>query len=402
VTRLALLGGAPAFDGGVAFFRPATPPLERVVRRLQTSYDQGVLTNGPLVRELERATAERLQVEHVIAVSSCTAGLMLALRALGPVRSVLLPSFTFSASAHAVAWNGSRPIFAECDPGSFQLDVADASARIADAGAVLATHVFGAPCPAEHVEAIAARNGLPVVFDAAHAFGAARGERVIGGFGDVEVFSLSPTKPVTAGEGGLVATNSPELAASVRLGRNYGDPGNYDTQLVGLNARMSELHAALALESLAELDVHLEARRRLAGRYRELLSALPGLRVQEVGDGDSSTWKDFTISVDEREFGVGRDTFVAALRAEGVETRCYFDPPVHRQRAYAGEHVASLPVTEQTARNVVSLPLYPTLGADLADEIVELTARIQASAEEIRATGVDARSESGRQSRRAP
>jgi dTDP-4-amino-4,6-dideoxygalactose transaminase len=383
VKLLAILGGEPAVGDGVPFFRPTTPSLERVTDRLRPSYDRGLLTNGPLVRELEEVTAERLQVDHVVAVSSCTAGLMLVLRALGPLRRVILPSFTFSASAHAVAWNACTPVFAECEPLSFQLDLADAAGRLDGAGAVMATHVVGAPCRPEQVEDFAARSGVPVVFDAAHGFGAKRGSRPVGTFGDAEVFSLSPTKPVTAGEGGLVATQWGDLATSIRMGRNYGDPGDYDTRLVGLNARMSELHAALALESFADLDANLDARRCLAERYIDQLSGLPGVRAQRVDEGDTSTWKDFTIAVDAHEYGVGRDALVAALRAEGIDTRCYFDPPVHLQQAHH-EHAVQLPVTEHVARSVVSLPLYPDLPGGLVDQILDVMARIHTSADEVR------------------
>jgi len=389
-----LLGAEPAFPDGIAFARPPAPPLARVVARLTPSYDAGILTNGPLVRELEAAVAERLGVAHALALSSCTAGLMLALRAVGlgrpggDRRPVVVPSFTFSATAHAVAWNGHDPRFAECEAGSFQLDCADAAARLDGVGGLVATHVFGAPCAAERVETLGREAGIPVVFDAAHAFGAKRGARPVGGFGDAEVFSLSPTKPMTAAEGGLVTTDRDDIAAAVRIGRDYGNPGDYDTRFPGLNARMSELHAAVALESLVELDAHLDTRRSLANRYADGLEDVPGIEVQHVDAGDDSTWKDLTIAVDGDAYGMHRDTLVALLRAEGVDTRNYFDPPVHRQRAY--RHLGdespegSLPVTERVAASVVSIPLYRELGERTIDRIVELLTVAHAQADRIR------------------
>ena len=155
-----------------------------------------------------------------------------------------------------------------------------------------------------------------------------------GGFGAAEVFSLSPTKVVVAGEGGLVTTNDGALADVIRMGRDYGNPGSYDSAFAGLNGRLSELHAAMALESLGDLDEHLARRRRLVARYVDGLATVPGLRVQHLAPDDESTHKDFTIVVDEAAFGVDRDTLVAALRAEGIDTRCYFSPPVHRHTAY--------------------------------------------------------------------
>jgi dTDP-4-amino-4,6-dideoxygalactose transaminase len=374
----------PSFPDGLPFVRPATPPLERVMARLAPSYERGVLTEGPLGRELEEQVAAQLGVEHVVAVSTCTAGLMLVLRALELEGSVVMPSFTFSATAHAAAWNGLGPVFAECDPTSFQLDPADAAARLDGAAALLSTHVFGAPCAAEQLEELGRLHGIPVVFDAAHAQGARRGDRRVGGLGDAEVFSMTPTKVVIAGEGGLVATNRADVAAAVRIGRDYANPGDYDSQFVGLNARLSELHAATALESLAQLDHNLARRRAVARRYREGLLTVPGIDVQVVDEGDESTYKDFTISVDAATFGLSRDGVVAALRWRGVDTRCYFSPPVHRQHAYRALPSGPLPVTDDVAGRVVSLPIFPGLALDAVDAVVAILAGVHDHAEEVR------------------
>lgn len=383
--RPAILGGVPAFTPGLPFVRPAVPPLEQFVARLEPSYTNGTLTNGPLTRQLEEESAARLGARHAVAVSSCTAGLMLVLQALRLQGPVVVPSFTFSATAHAAAWNGSSPVFAECDPRTFQLDSTDAARRLAGAGALMATHVFGAPCAAERLEVLAADAGLPLVFDAAHAFGAERRGRPVGGFGDAEIFSLSPTKVVVGGEGGVVATDHEELADAVRIGRDYGNPGDYDTRFPGLNARMSELHASLALCSLAELDEHLHARRSIAERYRKLLTGVPGVRPQDVDDGDESTYKDFTVTVDEERFGLSRDVLVEGLRADGIDTRSYFSPPVHLQRSYAGLQADELPVTTEVARRVLSLPLYRSLTSADVDRVVEAIADLQAHADQLAA-----------------
>jgi dTDP-4-amino-4,6-dideoxygalactose transaminase len=382
--RPAVLGGSPSFPEGLAFARPFVPPLDRITERVRHSYERGILTNGPLVRQLEQESAERLGVDHVVAVSSCTAGLMLVLQALDLRGAVVMPSFTFSATAHAAMWNALTPRFAECEPASFQLDVDDAAGLLAQAGALMATHVFGSPCSAEQIEELAARAGVPVVFDAAHAFGARRGGRPVGGFGAAEVFSLSPTKIVVAGEGGLVATNRSDVAEWVRLGRDYGNPGDYDTQFAGLNARMSEFHAATALESMSMLDEHLERRSVRAERYRLVLGTVPGVRCQVVDVGDTSTYKDFTVAIDEAAFGLSRDVLRRALTADGVDTRCYFSPPVHRQSAYAAIAGDAMPVTDEVARSVISLPMFGELPLDAIGAIGELFATIHHHAEEIR------------------
>jgi dTDP-4-amino-4,6-dideoxygalactose transaminase len=323
-------------------------------------------------------------VPHVIAVSSCTAGLMLVLRSLAPNGPVVLPSFTFSASAHAVAWNGLEPRFVECDAASFQVDPASAAARLDGAGALLATHVFGSPCDVEAVEALAANAGVPVMFDAAHGFGGSRAGRAIGGFGAAEVFSLSPTKVVVAGEGGVIATRDDALAADLRIGRDYGNPGNYDTQFVGLNARMSELHAAIGIESLAGLDERLEQRRHIVSRYRSGLAELPGVAIQHIDAGDESTYKDFTIAIDEDSFGLSRDAVVQALRVDGIDTRCYFSPPVHRQHAYRDVEPYDLPITDAVSARVVSLPIYASLTDRDIDAVTRVLASLHRHAGEVR------------------
>jgi dTDP-4-amino-4,6-dideoxygalactose transaminase len=343
-----------------------------------------MLTNGPLVAELEDRIAERLGVPHVVAVSSCTAGLMLTLQALtdGRPGPVVLPSFTFSASGHAVMWNGRTPQFVECDADTFQIDLEHMTANLDGAAALLATHVFGAPCDPESVVRSAQARGVPVVFDAAHALGSVADGRPIGGFGDAEVFSLTPTKVLVAGEGGLVATRDGALAKTLRIGRDYGNPGDYNTQFVGLNARMSEFHAAMALESLEMFEETLERRRRLAALYVELLSGVPGVRVQAVSELDTSTYKDFTIAV-EPDFGLSRNDLVIALAAEGVETRNYFDPPVHRQQAYTEMDPQDLPVTDAVSASVVSLPIYHDLDEERVVRVVDAIATTHEYASEL-------------------
>jgi dTDP-4-amino-4,6-dideoxygalactose transaminase len=379
----AILGGEPAFPDGLPFARPFTPAIDAVTARLRPSYDQGQLTNGRLVQELEERAADRLGVDYVVAVSSCTAGLILTLQALDVDGAVLMPSFTFSASAHAVAWNRLRPLLAECDPFSLQLDLTDAEARIDGAGAIMATHVFGAPARPSAVEKLGEARGVPTLFDAAHAFGARHHGRPIGGFGTAEVFSLSPTKTLVAGEGGLVATTDRELAQTLKVARDYGNPGDYDTLFVGLNARMSEFHAAMALESLKLLDEQLALRAAVAARYCAGLQDIPGLAAQEIDPGDTSTYKDFTVIVEPTAFGLSRDQFVQGLRAEGIDTRNYFDPAVHRQRAYAGLAPVSLPVTDEVCRRVTSLPMFARLPLNAVDQVIDRIAALQQSAEEV-------------------
>lgn len=382
--RPAILGGPPAFPEPLPFARPFTPPLADVVCRLEPSYERGMLTNGSLV---EDQAARRLGMDHVVAVSSCTTGLMLTLQALDPCGPGLLPIFTFSASAHAIAWNGLRPMFRVRPvlvPGRHRPPRRAGPRRRSHS-----RHPRVRGAVRHRAPGSAGRSaGIPLVFDAAHALGASRDGRPVGRFGAAEVFSLSPTKLVVGGEGGLVATADAALDERLRTARDYDNPGDYDTRFVGLNGRMSELHAAVALASLDLLDEHLRRRRSLAERYRDGLAQVPGIALQLVNANDRSTFKDFTVAVDPAGFGLSRDALVQALWAEGIDARCYFFPPVHRQQAYAHLEPAHLPVTDDVAGRVVSLPLFARLAPAAVDQTVEALVALHEHADEADAVAV--------------
>jgi dTDP-4-amino-4,6-dideoxygalactose transaminase len=374
----ALRGGRPLFPEGLPLARPTVPNPERVTSEILQILRSGVLTNGPYVRELERRAAERVGVRNAIAVSSCTAGLMLVLRAADLTGDVVLPSFTFMATAHAVAWNGLHPRFADIDRDTLTLSPGEAMrATGMRTSAILATHTFGTPCDIEMLEESARQSGIRLFFDAAHAFGSSRHGEPVGRFGDAEVFSLTPTKPVIAGEGGIITTNDDDLAERCRLGRDYGKTEDYDVPFIGLNARMSELHAAVALASLDGIDTWVEQRGSLADQYREVLGAIPGLSFPKVRAGDRSTYKDFTVLIDPEIFGLDAASLAQALAAEGLETRRYYAPPVHRTRAYQTVANGPLPVTEWAAGRVLTLPLWGGMNDDHIERVAEAIRRIR-------------------------
>jgi dTDP-4-amino-4,6-dideoxygalactose transaminase len=238
--------------------------------------------------------------------------------------------------------------------------------------AILATHLYGTPCDVDALTEVAQRNGIHLFFDAAHAFGSRRGGVSVGGFGDAEVFSLSPTKLLVASEGGIIATNDDALAERCRIGRDYANPGDYNCRFVGLNARMSELHAAMALASLDGLEERVERRNELALQYQKSLDGLPGISFPLVRDGDRSTYKDFTILVEPEGFGMSAARLAGALGAVGVETRRYYSPPVHQMEAY--RHMSStngnLQTTQLASERVLTLPMW----SDMSDAHVRRVA----------------------------
>jgi dTDP-4-amino-4,6-dideoxygalactose transaminase len=332
-----------------------------------------MLTNGSVVARLEASVAERLGVSHCVAVSSCTSGLTLVLKALGVKGEVILPSFTFFATGHAVLWNGLKPVFADCDPGTWTIDTADVEARITErTGAILAVHLYGNPARINELQQIATKHGLKLIFDAAHAFGSSYRGSPVGAFGDAEVFSLSPTKLLIAGEGGLVCTSDSTLARMMRAARNYGDAGSYDPELLGLNARMTEFNAALALAGLALVDQKVKRHNEIAAQYTDLLAGTPGIRFQQVENGDCSAYKDFSVVVSQSDFGMSRDELGKALLDAGIPTKRYFYPPLHLQRLFTANGAGSgvmLPNTERVSEDVLSLPIYESLPGETVQRV---------------------------------
>jgi len=362
------------------FMQPTLPPLEDVVAAYRTVYEAGMITNASLVARLEDAAAERLQVKHCVAVSSCTSGLMLVMRALDLRGDVIVPSFTFFATGHAVLWNGLKPVLADCLPGAWTIDPASAGRQITGGtAAILAVHLYGNPCQVEELEKLASRHGLKLIFDAAHGFGSSHRGRPVGSFGDAEVFSMSPTKLLVAGEGGLVATNDATLARRLRAGRNYGDLGAYNPELLGMNARMSEFQAALALAGLDLVDRKVERHNRIADAYTRRLAGVPGLGFQSVAAGDRSTYKDYSVHIDAGGFGMSRDEAAACLLAENIETKKYFDPPLHRQSLYRDYYDPArepLAVTGPMAAGILSLPVYESLPEETVEAVADAVAAL--------------------------
>lgn len=387
-SKPAILGGTPAFKTQLPMVRPSLPPLDPLLEEARAILASGQLTNGRYVRDFEQQAAAWLGVPHAVAVSSCTSGLALLLRALELEGEVILPSFTFFATAHAVVWNGLRPVLADCEADSFNLDPQQVRELVTPAtSAILAVHMYGNPANTEALESLARERGLKLIFDAAHAFGSRREGRPVGGFGDAEVFSLSPTKLLVAGEGGLVATRHAKLAQRLRAARNYGDSGTYDPLVLGLNARMPELNALLALRGLPGVEAQVARRNAIARLFMEGLGRLPGVSFQIVRAQDVSTYKDFSIVVDAEKFGLHRDELGAALTAENVDVRKYFYPPLHEQalyRSYFRPDKDRLHITERISHNILSFPIYASLGDDAAHRLVEAVRRIHAYRDEVR------------------
>lgn len=363
--HLAVFGAAPAFDEPRHVGRPNIGERAALLERIEGALDRRWLANdGPLVAEFERRVAGLLGVEHCVATSNATVGLQLLARALDLTGEVVMPSFTFIGTAHALRWLGLTPVFADIDPATHNVDPAAVQAAVTPrTSAIVGVHLWGRACDVNALEQIAARDEIPLVFDAAHALGCTHRGRPIGRFGRAEVFSFHATKVAGAGEGGVVSTDDPHLARRVRLMRNFGFAG-YDTvTALGTNAKLPELSAAMGLTSLDSLERFIAVNRENHQQYARELDGIPGLRLGRYPADERQNFHYVVAEVDDPRL---RDDLITVLHAENVLARRYFAPGCHRMQPYAGDSVR-LPATEVLSDRVLVLPTGTGVGsADIA------------------------------------
>lgn len=354
---LAVLGGSPAFAEPLHVGHPHVGSVEALTARLREALDRRRLTNhGPFVEELEGRLAEYLGVGHCVATCNGTTALQLAARAAGLEGEVIVPAFTFVATAHAISWLGLRPIPCDVDPRTHHLDPAAVERLIGNrTSGIVAVHLWGRPCAIEELEPLAAEHGLRLIFDAAHAFACSHRGRMIGSFGDAEVLSMHATKVLNGFEGGAVTTDDGDLAEAVRLMSNFGFQ-DYDRVVsLGTNGKMSEASAAMALVSLESLDRFIEVNAANEHAYATELGELPGIELLSEDTADRRNHHHVVVEVDSATAGLTRDQLHALLWAENVLARRYFHPGIHRMEPYAaaGE---PLPVAERLAERTLVLP----------------------------------------------
>lgn len=358
---LALFGAPAAFAEPVVVGRPNPVDRGRVLERIAGVLDRNWQTNhGPLVTELEDRLSALLGVQHCITVASGTSGLQLVAQALGLRGEVIVPSFTFVATAHALMATGLRPVFCDIDPVTHCLDPAAVQAAIGPATTgILGVHLWGNAAPVAELEDIAERHGLALYFDAAHALGSWAGRRPIGAAGSAEVFSLHATKMVSAFEGGLVTTDDDDLARRLRMMSNFGFSDEDQVACFGVNAKMSEAAAAMALTSLEEIDAAMAHNQSNIDTYRDELAGVAGVEVDYVDTPTPHNRQYVVAEIDEAASGIRRDDLVAVLRLENIMARRYFHPGCHRHEPYRSLNDPvdlRLAVTEQVADRVLVLP----------------------------------------------
>jgi dTDP-4-amino-4,6-dideoxygalactose transaminase len=380
---LAIHGARPAFSEPLHVGRPNVADQAKYLALLTGMLERRWLSNnGPLVQEFESRLAEYIGVKHVVAICNGTIALELAIRALRLEGEIIVPSFTFVATAHAAHWHGLTPVFADIDPETHCLDPQSVKSLItARTSAVIGVHLWGRAAPVQALERLCRDHGLKLLFDAAHAFGCSLGGRLVGSFGVCEVFSFHATKFLNSLEGGAVATNDDELAHTIRLMRNFGFAGYDNVILRGTNGKMVEACAAMGIVNLEDVASLIQTNRRNHVGYREGLSGIPGLRLFAFDEKEKNNWQYVVVEVGKGAC-MARDELLAALHAENVLARKYFWPGCHRMKPYRDLFPAAdahLPNTNSVAGSVIVLPTGSSIGPPEIEAICSIFRELQQS-----------------------
>jgi dTDP-4-amino-4,6-dideoxyglucose len=382
----AVLGGIPLAERPLHIVRPCFPKLDLFADKFRAALLSGNVTNhGTYVQRFEELLARYMDLPYVAVCNNGESALLLMLRAAGiNDGEVIVPSYTFSGTAHAVRWCGANPIFADIDPQTFCLDAADVERHITPhTNAILPVDVYGIACDYKGFDYVGKRYGIPILYDSAPAFGTEVEGRPIGGFGEAQIFSFHATKAFTTMEGGCVASKNKALIEHVSVLRNFGQDIGPDCIEAGVNAKMAEVCALIGIEALKNFEKVVDWRNQIAARYYQFLSGIPGLSFARPAPDQKPTWLYFPIVIEPQRFGVDRNILAKALAAENLFVRKYFELPCHHMKAYADQADAKLPATEVVAYNVVSLPIYNDMTLEECDLFIEGIRRVHQNAQRV-------------------
>ena len=325
----------------------------------------GILTQGEKVRSFEEAFASYIGVDYTVAVTNGTLALDTALKALriGRGDEVIVPAFSFIASSNCVLFQGAKPIFADIDQRSFNIDPLDVNEKVnAKTKAIIAAHIFGQPAKMEELREIAQDHRVPLIEDAAQAHGAEYKGKKVGGLSDIGCFSFYATKNMTTGEGGMITTNNGELAKKADLLRNHGQTEKYHHTILGYNYRMTELSAAIGLVQLKKLDKLNEKRRENAKMLTQGIKKVHGLTPPHVEKDVKHVFYQYVVSVEEN-YPLERNELAERLNTMGIGVAIHYPTPIYRQPLYQelGYDKTSCPIAEKSCRKVLSLPVHPSV-----------------------------------------
>jgi dTDP-4-amino-4,6-dideoxygalactose transaminase len=388
-TNFALFGAKPAFDKPLPIGQLYFPSLERYEAAFRGIFERQFYTNqGLLTQQLEEKLQQFLGVKHAICVSNATIGLMMLPDAMGISGKVILPSFTFAASAQSLSWAGLEPVFCDIDLDTHQIAIDRIGALIdKDVSAIMGVNLWGGACNPKALTELAATHGVQLYFDSAHAFGCTVDGARIGNFGRAEVFSFHATKILSATEGGCICTNDDDLAARLRNIRSSYGAGRPVNVVKTANGRMSEAQAAIALMSLEDFPANQKNNESLYRLYEAQLMAIPGLHLVKPTGVSFSNYQYLVCRVDEREFGLPRDLLIDLLKAENVVARRYFYPGIHRSIPYAQElpqYLDSLPNTDSLCASCIQFPIGALVDAQGVERICNILSRAHQASVVIR------------------
>jgi dTDP-4-amino-4,6-dideoxygalactose transaminase/SAM-dependent methyltransferase len=374
---LAVFGGESQFASKLYVGRPNIGDPDRFLAKVDAVLSRRWLSNnGPCVQEFEQRIADLLGVRNCIAVCNGTVALEIAAKALGLAGEVIVPSFTFIATAHALRWLGITPVFCDVDPLTHNIDPAQIEPLITSrTTGIVGVHLWGRPCAANRLKALAEQYGLALMFDAAHAFACSAAGTMIGNFGQLEVLSFHATKVLHTFEGGAIVTNNDALANRLRAMRACGLAGGEAAISIGINGKMNEVSAAMGLTGLESLDEFVAVNYSNYKRYQRELEDIPGLKLARFDEREKCNYHYIVVEVDETVTQLSRDQALEVLEAENVVARRYFYPGCHRMEPYRSESPEiswSLPVTETLAKRVLVLPTGTAIGLEQISGVCEI------------------------------
>lgn len=377
---LAIFGGPHAFEEPLHVGRPNFGDRKKLLERINVMLDRKWLSNnGPYVQEFEQRVADMVGVKHCIALCNGTIALEIAIRALELKGEVILPSFTFVATAHALQWQEITPVFCDVDPKKHTIDPDCIEKMITPrTTGIIGVNIWGRPCNIEALEKIAAAHHLKLLFDSAHGFGCSCNGKMLGSFGNAEIFSFHPTKFFNTSEGGAIVTNDDVLATKIRLMKNFGFSGYDNVIYIGTNGKMNEFSALTGLTNLESLDRFISVNKENYETYQCELRNVPGISLITYDQQEKCNYQYVVLEIDESITCVSRDQLVDILRAENVLARRYFYPGCHRMepyRSYFPHAGLMLPETEKLVRRVISLPTGTAVGLHEIQQICMIIRR---------------------------
>ncbi|MCX5829842.1 MAG: aminotransferase class I/II-fold pyridoxal phosphate-dependent enzyme [Deltaproteobacteria bacterium] len=386
---LSIFSGNPAFSSMLHVGHPNIGNRQRFLELMNDMLDRRWFSNdGPYVKEFEKKIAEYLGVKHCIAMCNGTIALEIVIRALELKGEVIVPSFTFIATAHALQWQEITPVFCDIDPGTHHIDPKMVEKMITPrTTGILGVHIWGRPCDVEALSDLAQKHKLKLLFDAAHAFGCSYNGRMIGNFGSAEVFSFHATKFFNTMEGGAVVTNDDDLARKMRLMKNFGFAGYDNVIYIGTNGKMNEASAAMGLTNIESIEEIITINQRNYECYRKHLTGIPGINLLRYAGREKHNYQYITIEIDEAEAGLSRDGLQQVLWAENILARRYFYPGCHGMEPYKSffPHAGMLlPETESKASSTLCLPTGTAVGTNEISVICEIIKLIIDNADLIR------------------